>query len=69
MFRRIILFALAMALALLVLYLAIVLGDNAPWYFAWVLGTGTIVLAAAAGGAMYDAQQEELSEHKHPDRT
>ncbi|GEM_PF-3209659 len=68
MFRRIIMFALVMGLALLVLFLAIVLGDRAPWYLAWVLGTGTIVLVAAAGGAMYDAQQEEAASRKSPDR-
>ena len=31
-------------IALLILLFCIILGDNAPWYFAWVLGTGMIIL-------------------------
>lgn len=67
MFKRVAIFALLMALALLVIFLAIVLGDAGPWYFAWLLGTATIVLVAAAGGAMFDTQQEQMVERRHDD--
>ncbi len=63
MIKRVILFGLLMLLALLVIFLAILLGDSGPWYFAWLLGTATIVLVAAAGGAMLDTQQEQMAEH------
>jgi predicted outer membrane lipoprotein len=58
MMKRAVIFALLMLLALLVIFLAILLGDHGPWYFAWLLGTATIVLVSAAGGAMFDTQEE-----------
>ncbi len=67
MINRVLKFALLMALALLVIFLAIVLGDHGPWYFAWLLGTATIVLVAAAGGAMFDTQQDQLAERGRDD--
>lgn len=46
------------AVALVALILAILLGSYGPWYLAWVLGTGMMVLIAAAGGALFDNQEE-----------
>lgn len=60
--KGILLFVLLMVLALVAILLAIVLGDLGAWYFAWLLGTGMIVLVAAAGGAMLDAQDEAASD-------
>ncbi|KGI78675.1 hypothetical protein [Oleiagrimonas soli] len=56
--KRTIIFLLLLALAMVAIFLAIVLGELGPWYFAWLLGTATIVLCAAAGGAMLDVQDE-----------
>ena len=52
------LFVLFFGVAMVALFLAIVLGDAAPWYFAWVVGTAMIVLIAAAGGVLFDTQQD-----------
>lgn len=56
------LFALFFAVALLALFMAIVLGDAAPWYFAWVVGTAMIVLIAASGAMLLDTQEERERE-------
>ena len=53
------LFVLFMGLALLMILLGIILGEMGAWYFAWLLGTGTIVLVAAAGGVYLDSQDEQ----------
>ena len=45
-------------ISLVTLFLVILLGQRGAWYFAWVLGTVMIVLIAAAGGALLDAQEE-----------
>lgn len=55
------LFVLFLAVALLALFMAIVLGDAAPWYFAWVVGTAMIVLIAASGAMLLDTQEEQES--------
>jgi predicted outer membrane lipoprotein len=67
MMKRAVIFALLMLLALLVIFLAILLGDHGPWYFAWLLGTATIVLVAAAGGAMFDTQEEHMDARRRDD--
>jgi len=46
-------------IAMVTLFLVIVLGGEAPWYFAWLLGTVMIVLISAAGGAMFDTQYRQ----------
>jgi peptidoglycan/LPS O-acetylase OafA/YrhL len=51
-------FLIYMVIAGLVILMAIVLGDSGAWYFAWLIGTAMIVLIAAAGGALLDAQDE-----------
>lgn len=65
MLKRTVIFALLFALAIVVIFLAIVLGERGPWYFAWLLGTVTVVLVSAAGGAMLDAQDEHSEEKKN----
>lgn len=56
--RYFLLFVLFFGVALLALFLAIVLGNSAPWYLAWVIGTAMMILIAAAGGALFDTQEE-----------
>lgn len=60
------LFVLFMALALLMILLGIILGETGAWYFAWLLGTGMIVLVAAAGGILLDAQDEQEATVEKP---
>jgi predicted outer membrane lipoprotein len=60
--KRIFMFIGLMVVALGMIAIAIMLGELGPWYFAWLLGTATIVLVAAAGGAMLDAQDEQRRE-------
>ncbi len=47
---------LAVVLALALLF-AVVAGDYAPWYFAWIVGTAMIVLIAAAGAVLFETQE------------
>ena len=56
--KTVLYFLLFMALAVVVLLLAVLLGDQGAWYFAWLVGTAMIVLVAAAGAALLDAQEE-----------
>lgn len=55
-------FSLFMVIALLMILMAIVLGESGAWYFAWLVGTGMIVLITAAGGAMLDTQDESAAQ-------
>jgi hypothetical protein len=55
-------FLLFLLLAFVVIVLAVMLGDLGAWYFAWIIGTAMIVLVAAAGAAMLDAQEEHAAE-------
>lgn len=48
---------LGLALAVALLF-AVFVGDQGPWYFAWAVGTVMIVLVAAAGAVLCDAQAE-----------
>ncbi len=59
--KTLLLFVLFMLIALIVIVLAVILGDSGAWYFAWLVGTGMIVLVTAAGGAMLDAQEEHAA--------
>ncbi|HUB92038.1 MAG TPA: hypothetical protein VMA74_20110 [Dyella sp.] len=56
--KTFLLFTLFMVIAVLVIVMAVILGDTGAWYFAWLVGTVMIVLIAATGGAMLDAQDE-----------
>lgn len=63
-------FLLFTFLAILAIVLGVLLGDYGSWYFAWLVGTGLMVLVAAAGAAYFDSQdREEIElnggEHKH----
>ena len=46
-------------IALALLFFCIILGDRAPWYFAWVLGTAMILLIAISGAVLFEGQEEE----------
>jgi cyd operon protein YbgT len=50
-------FALALVLAL-ALFIAVICGGNAPWYFAWLVGTTMIVLISVSGAVLFEAQEE-----------
>lgn len=49
-------FALAMVLAL-ALFLAVLCGGYAPWYFAWLVGTTMIVLISVSGAVLFETQE------------
>jgi predicted outer membrane lipoprotein len=53
------LFLIFMAVAVIAIVLGVVIGNYGAWYFSWLIGTATIVLFAAAGGVLYDAQENE----------
>ena len=61
-------FAIYMLIAVLVIILAAMLGDNGPWYFAWLVGTVMIVLISAAGAGLLDTQEEEQKRAGLPGR-
>lgn len=54
-------FLLFFVLAMILIVLAIILGDAAPWYFAWVIGTGLLILTSAAAGFLFDTQEDKAN--------
>ncbi|BCI65776.1 hypothetical protein [Acetobacter aceti] len=54
---------LAVALVVSLLF-AVFVGDQGPWYFAWVVGTVMIILIAGAGAILLDAQDEQALERE-----
>lgn len=56
--KTFLLFVLFMLIAVLVIVLAVILGESGAWYFAWLVGTGMIVLITATGGVLLDTQDE-----------
>ncbi|MDI2091528.1 hypothetical protein QJV27_09155 [Commensalibacter sp. TBRC 16381] len=38
------------------LLVAVFVGDQGPWYFAWIIGTVMITLISAAGAILFDTQ-------------
>ena len=64
--KMFLLFVLFMVLAMLMILLGIILGEAGAWYFAWLLGTGVIVLVAASGGILQDAQDEQRASREDP---
>ncbi len=52
-------FVIYMLIGVIVIFLAAVLGDNGPWYFAWLVGTVMIVLISTAGAVLLDTQEDE----------
>ncbi len=53
-------------IAMLILLFCIILGDNAPWYFAWVLGTGLIILISVSCTVLLDGQEKEKRQGEEP---
>ena len=51
-------------IALVILLLCIILGDRAPWYFAWLLGTVMIILIAVSGAVLMEGQEEEKAKRR-----
>ncbi|HQT68609.1 MAG: hypothetical protein B7Z78_04960 [Rhodospirillales bacterium 20-60-12] len=48
----------ALAVVLVVaLVLAVIAGDDGPWYFAWLVGTMMIVLIAVSGAVLFETQE------------
>ena len=62
--RSFLYFVLFLLIAIIITVLAAILGDEGAWYFAWLIGTTMIVLVSAAGGAMLDAQEDQLAEQQ-----
>lgn len=61
-------FVIYTVLALAAIVLGIMLGDYGSWYFAWLIGTGMIVLIAASGAAYFDSQEEDETNGGHSRR-
>ncbi|ABQ30839.1 MULTISPECIES: hypothetical protein [Acidiphilium] len=47
--------------------LAVVTGDEGPWYFGWLVGTMMIVLISASGAVLFEAQQSAVLGRHQPD--
>lgn len=47
------------AALVIALLFAVFVGDQGPWYFAWVVGTVMIVLISATGAVLFEAQNSE----------
>jgi cyd operon protein YbgT len=54
---------LAAILAFCIL-LAVVTGDYAPWYFAWLVGTMMIILIAVAGAVLFETQEQARAQRE-----
>jgi cyd operon protein YbgT len=46
-------------IASVIIFVCIILGDLAPWYFAWILGTVMIILIAVSSAVLFESQDEE----------
>lgn len=62
-------FGFFLTVVLVLLFLAMVLGDRGSWYLAWVLGTAMMVLFAAGAAIWLDHQEShaEVRDSDHPD--
>lgn len=60
--KTFLLFVLFMLIAVIVIVLAVILGESGAWYFAWLVGTGMIVLITATGGVLLDTQDEHAAQ-------
>jgi len=56
-------FLVYFVIAAVILLLSILLGDMAPWYFAWILGTVMIILIAVSGAVLFEGQAEAQNRH------
>ncbi|MUG76997.1 hypothetical protein [Commensalibacter melissae] len=43
---------------IIALLIAVFVGDQGPWYFAWLIGTVMIILISVAGAVLFDAQSD-----------
>lgn len=59
-------YIIALAVAALAILMGVILGEAGPWYFSWFLGTGFMILAAAAGGILLEAQEEADAARQNP---
>lgn len=64
-------YVIALVIAALAILIAIILGDYGPWYLSWFLGTGFMVLVAAAAGVLFEAQEDaaKAASDEAPQRT
>jgi len=51
-------YLISLALAIIIIVIAVILGDYGPWYFSWLLGTGFMILVSVSGAVLLDAQDE-----------
>lgn len=61
-------YILYLIIAVALLFMSMILGNGAPWYFAWILGTVMAILLAVAGGVLFEAQEERERQEKDPAR-
>lgn len=55
-------YLLYLAISVGLLLLSIILGDRAPWYFAWLLGTVMAIVIAIASAVLSETQQERAQQ-------
>lgn len=58
MFKTLLRFAGLGLILVIALLVAVFLGDQGPWYFAWLVGTVMIVLISVAGAILFDTQSD-----------
>lgn len=51
-------YVIAMILAVIIILVAVILGDYGPWYFSWFLGTGFMMLLSVAAGVLFEQQDD-----------
>ncbi len=61
-------YLIAMAVTVLAIFFAVILGDYGPWYFSWVLGTGFMILVAVSAGVLFEAQDDAAKAAAAPTR-
>ncbi|GAN63487.1 hypothetical protein [Acetobacter indonesiensis] len=54
---------LAIVLVVSLLF-AVFVGDQGPWYFAWVIGTVMIILISGAGAILLDSQLDSSPDNE-----
>ncbi len=59
-------YIIAMAIAVIAVVLAVILGDYGPWYLSWLLGTGFMILVAVSAGVLFEAQEDAAQESAGP---
>jgi predicted outer membrane lipoprotein len=46
--------------------LAVVTGDEGPWYFGWLVGTMMIVLISVSGAVLFESQEAAMRVRPQP---